>query len=445
LRDTVPPSASEAGVTASVPRAAQAAPDVSSNLAGVSVLVVGINFAPETTGIAPYTTALVDALQSAGMRVRVVTGIPHYPAWKVSDERFQHGSRWREEIAGVPVVRVRHHVPGGASLAGRLRMEAEFMARAARVVRADDSDLVICVTPSLAAAAAVLAGRRGRPFGVVVQDLTGAAVVQTGSGGKFVSGLVGLVERTALRRATAVGVITPRFRDAVGQLGVAPLRVHDTTNFTHVTGVDASVTEAQERLVWRRDRAAVVHTGNMGRKQGLETVLRAGEIAQERDLPVQFYLVGDGNVRAELEAACTTDRVTFLPPVDNDTYPWVLAAADVLILCEKPGVVEMSMPSKLTSYVSAGRPVVASVEPDGITAEQLRRFSAAKETPAGDADALVEGVTATLADDRLAGTLVSGAERMREELYGRAAAYGRYRAFAAGVLAGQPERGRGPA
>jgi 2-polyprenyl-6-methoxyphenol hydroxylase-like FAD-dependent oxidoreductase len=43
-------------------------------------------------------------------------------------------------------------------------------------------------------------------------------------------------------------------------------------------------------------------------------------------------------------------------------------AADLLLLCERPGVLEMSLPSKLTSYVTSGRPLLAAVEPGGITA-----------------------------------------------------------------------------
>ncbi len=37
----------------------------------------------------------------------------------------------------------------------------------------------------------------------------------------------------------------------------------------------------------------------------------------------------------------------------------------------------MSLPSKLTSYLSTGRPVLAAVAPDGATAQELRRTGGA--------------------------------------------------------------------
>jgi colanic acid biosynthesis glycosyl transferase WcaI len=53
-------------------------------LRGTRIAVVGINYAPETSGIAPYTTEMCEFLASAGAEVTVLTGIPHYPEWRVT-------------------------------------------------------------------------------------------------------------------------------------------------------------------------------------------------------------------------------------------------------------------------------------------------------------------------------------------------------------------------
>ena len=67
-----------------VPGATSAAVDGSLYpLAGKKVLLVGINYAPEPTGIAPYTTGLAKALARYADEVRVLTGRPHYPHWTV--------------------------------------------------------------------------------------------------------------------------------------------------------------------------------------------------------------------------------------------------------------------------------------------------------------------------------------------------------------------------
>src|SRR4051812_28645577 len=51
----------------------------------VKVLVVGLNYRPEPTGIAPYTAAFCEGLVERGHQVRVLTTMPHYPEWRVGE------------------------------------------------------------------------------------------------------------------------------------------------------------------------------------------------------------------------------------------------------------------------------------------------------------------------------------------------------------------------
>ena len=68
------------------------------------ILLYGINFAPELTGIGKYTGEMAAWLAARGHQVRVVTAPPYYPAWKVGDG-FRNG--WTTEVmdcrgAGAP-------------------------------------------------------------------------------------------------------------------------------------------------------------------------------------------------------------------------------------------------------------------------------------------------------------------------------------------------------
>src|SRR5258708_5194828 len=91
---------------------------------GVKIAIVGINYAPEPTGIAPYTTALATGLTLRGHDVQVLTGYPHYPQWKRDDA--SSGFRSGEETDGVLVRRFSHHVPRQLSWIGRAAMEMTF-------------------------------------------------------------------------------------------------------------------------------------------------------------------------------------------------------------------------------------------------------------------------------------------------------------------------------
>ena len=48
------------------------------------ILVVGLNFQPEITGIGKYTGEMAAYLSSKGHQVRVITTPPYYPYWRYS-------------------------------------------------------------------------------------------------------------------------------------------------------------------------------------------------------------------------------------------------------------------------------------------------------------------------------------------------------------------------
>ncbi len=62
---------------------------------GPRLLVVGINYAPEHAGIAPYTTQACDYLASGGAQVIALAGIP--PACQGAPER--RGVSWGPQLA----------------------------------------------------------------------------------------------------------------------------------------------------------------------------------------------------------------------------------------------------------------------------------------------------------------------------------------------------------
>jgi glycosyltransferase involved in cell wall biosynthesis len=94
-----------------------------------------------------------------------------------------------------------------------------------------------------------------------------------------------------------------------------------------------------------------------------------------RDFPIEIVLAGDGHERERLErraAELRLDNLTFLPVQAVGRYETLLRAADVLLVSQLPSVGAMALPSKLTSYFAAGRPILAAVSPASETASELR-------------------------------------------------------------------------
>ncbi|WP_240957273.1 glycosyltransferase family 4 protein [Streptomyces chilikensis] len=399
------------------------------------LLLVSTNYAPEHTGIGPYATQVAEHWSAQGHETHVLAGMPHYPSWSV-DPAYR--GRWRMTGTrnGVTVHRRRHLVPSRQTAARRAAFEATVLGHQLAVPpRMERPDAVFAQLPSLAGGvvAARLAARWRVPFVPVVQDLMGAAAEQSGiSGGDRAARAAAGVEGYVLRRATLVGVIHETFADRVVALGVDRGRIRVVPNWSHVAAPSADREETRARLGWGAE-PVVLHSGNMGLKQGLEVLVGAARLDPE----VRWVLMGDGSRRAALrETASGVPNVEFLPPAGNEEFPDVLAAADVLAVTQRASVLDMSVPSKLTSYFAAGRPVVASVADGGGTAEEVRRSGAGVLVGPEDPAALLEAVRKLAADPAAADALGARGPHHVAEHLGRGAGLARYDALLAEVLAG---------
>lgn len=379
----------------------------------VRATVIGLNYAPEPTGIAPYTSAAAAGLSGARMAVTAITGYPHYPQWRIPAD--YPGWRRKEVVDGVPVLRLRHPVPSDGGLFTRTLMELVFGFRAA-TAHWLDADVVLAVTPALLATAQIVARARltRHPVVVWVQDIYTLSAAETGSA-SAAAGLIARVESWTLRNADRVIVIHDRFAEFVTErLGVAPERVDVVRNWTHLSGPDAVASLAtRRRHGWADDETVVLHAGNMGTKQNLENVVRASRLAALTGERVRFVLLGDGHRRPALEAMEANPNLQFIDPLPVDEFASVMASADVLLVNELPGMTEMSVPSKLTSYFSTGRPVLAAVDAGSVTADEITAAGAGVLVPPDDPQALLDAARALAADPALTDRLGASALRYR--------------------------------
>jgi glycosyltransferase involved in cell wall biosynthesis len=370
------------------------------------VLFVAINYWPEPSGTAPYTTRIAEHLARQGHDVTVLTGYPHYPEWRISST-YPSRFSYREVINGVRVIRKRHFVPRRQTVAGRALYESTFLAHGL-VTRLRRPDAVIGVIPSLngGALARVLAARFRVGYAVIAQDLMGRAAGQSGiSAGSSVAGVISRAEAWSLRRARLVAPVSVAFIPYLKSLGISDAQLVHLPNWTLHSVAAVDRVEVRRRLGWG-DEQVVLHAGNMGLKQGLEQVLVAAKMAVLAAPHVRFVLLGDGSQRAVLEAASAgLPNVQFLPTQSADDYARALAAADVLLLSERRTSVDMSLPSKLTAYCAAGRPIVAAVRKGGATWAEVEGIGAGLLVPAGNPEALLGGLATLRGDPALADKL----------------------------------------
>jgi colanic acid biosynthesis glycosyl transferase WcaI len=257
--------------------------------------------------------------------------------------------------------------------------------------------VVIGTCPSLAAGmlacAASVAYRV--PYGLIFQDLMGLAARQSGvAGGDRVASVVRRMELAIARRADAVAIIAEGFRAYFQAGGVAPQKIVRLRNWSRRVEPQDQREQTRARLGWPPGELVCLHGGNMGQKQGLGNLLDAAALLDGE--PIRIVLAGDGNDRARLQAEASRRGlvgVEFLPMQAPGRWEELMQASDVLLVNQRASVADMSLPSKLTSYFPAARPVVAAVAPDSETAREIQAAQAgyvvAPENPAALRDALL--------------------------------------------------------
>jgi glycosyltransferase involved in cell wall biosynthesis len=355
------------------------------------------------TGIGPYTAGLAEYLVTHGYEVTVITGLPHYPDWQIARGTRRALTR-TESINGVSVVRAAHYVPGRQDAARRAVYEGSFGLTALLAgISLDRPDAILGIVPSLSGGvlARVLSARHRAPYGLLFQDLMAPAASQSGiAGGGGVAKLTARAEAWASAGARAVGVVTTSFEPYLQSIGVPLDRIHRVPNWTNISRPAIPVPETRTRFGWSPGDQIVLHAGNIGLKQGLEQVVRAARLCAQRDANVRFVFSGGGNQASAIERAAEgLPNVSFLGIQPDGIHASLLAAADVLLVSERHAQIDMSLPSKLTSYFAAGRPIVAAVPDGGASATELARSQAGLRVDAGDAEGLLEAL-ARLRTDR---------------------------------------------
>jgi len=361
------------------------------------ILLLGLNYAPEVVGIGPYTTELAEHLVESGNEVSVLTSFPYYPHWMI-DPAYRRTRPFRvERIKGVRVVRSPILLPGTGHKPFRRILFDSSLAVTSLMASAGIGavDVVICVSPplQLGVTAWLIARTRGASLVLHLQDLVPDAALSIGMmrEGRAVR-LARRLERFVYSRADRITAISQGFLDNLLGKGVPAEKLRLLPNWVEMTKFNGASDPAMRATLGAQNgETLVLHAGNMGAKQGLETVVDAAAALANENIVV--VLVGDGSYRRELEARATQLGLTNLKFVPlQDDFPATLAAADLLVLAQRSRLVDSVAPSKLLGYMAAGKPVVAAVNEVSEAGRIIREAQCGVVVPAEDPQALAAAV-----------------------------------------------------
>jgi colanic acid biosynthesis glycosyl transferase WcaI len=380
------------------------------------ILIYGLNYAPELTGIGKYTGEMAVWLAERGHEVRVVTAPPYYPAWRIRQD--YRGAWYRTERApGGPVVyRTPLYVPERPTGIKRIVHLLSFMLGSLPVMLREmfwQPQVVFTVEPTFFCAPLTLfvAKSAGAACWLHVQDFEVDAAFELGllpAQGPIHDAAL-RVERFFTYAFTRVSGISPRMVDRARAKGVPVESVVLFPNWVDVDAIYPIDPPANKGTTTRRDLAPLVpdieakiillYSGNMGAKQGLELLAPLAEAFSD-DPRIHFLFCGDGAFRKRLETLVAhRPNVSMLPLQPLDRLNDLLNSADIHLLPQRASAADLVMPSRLSAMLSSGRPVIATAEHGTQVAQVVEGRGLV--VPAEDDEALHAAVQRLVDDEQL--------------------------------------------
>jgi len=410
----------------------------------MKLLVIGINYFPEQTSVAPFTTGLCEHLVELGHSVLVITAFPYTPYWRIYKEYrglvYKH-----EQIRGVDVRRVIHFIPSKPrNLVQRLLHDITFSFNAMFAIATVGSfDGIFCSSPPpfVPTVAWMASHIMGVPFAMQLTDLASDAASALGimryQGG--LSHLAQVIENFNYQRAAGISVLCSGFKDRLVNRGVSASKIHIVPVWADTETIRPLERENIFRSQNNLDKKEYValHAGNMGLKQGLKTVVEAARLTEMKPTKIRWMLAGDGEERGQLlDLASHYDlsKLMILPLQPKETLPFMLAAADVLLLIQKASVTDMVIPSKLLTYMAAARPVIASVNFESETARLIRDADCGLIIPPENPRMLSEAVENLCSAPKEAARLGQNGRNHVEKYFAKESVLGLYDIFLQSVF-----------
>jgi colanic acid biosynthesis glycosyl transferase WcaI len=370
------------------------------------IIIYGINYSPELTGVGKYSGEMAEWLASRGHEVRVVTAPPYYPQWRIRDGFSNAWSKEEKNYteaafnngSGVLVYRCPLWVPARPSGYKRLLHLVSFALSSLPVMLSQvlwRPDVVVVVEPSLLCSpGALLLARlvRGRAW-LHVQDFELDAALDLGliRVGLLRKGLL-LIEQWLMKRFDRVSTISVRMLGKLGAKGVAKSQSVLFLNWVDCSKVYplTHVSPLRDTLGIASDEIVLLYSGNMGQKQGLEMIITAARLLQA-DARLRFVMCGEGSSYEALRTMAEgLVNIIWIPLQPLEQLNALLNLADIHLLPQHLAAADLVMPSKLTGILASGRPVIATAT-EGTEVWTLVEGKGINTAP-GDVDALVSAI-----------------------------------------------------
>lgn len=225
------------------------------------------------------------------------------------------------------------------------------------------------------------------------------------------------MERYCARTAAHVVAIGDGFTGTYRRWGVDPGRVSVIPNWAPLGKIFPTERDNPRSADLFGDDATLrlVYAGTIGRKHNPQLLVELLDRAAARGVKVSLTVVSEGDAAADL-AQVAVERpeldLRVLPFQPADDLPYVLGASDVLVALLEPDATAFSIPSKVLSYMAAGRPILGLMPTDNPAAQDILASGGCVAEPTPEGAGQAAEWLATLAGDPAA--VAQAGRRARE-------------------------------
>lgn len=296
------------------------------------------------------------------------------------------------------------HAPyGKVSLSGRLKGEVEWAGRCIEALEKDPPIVIIASTVPLVPLLRIQAWalRHGIPFVYWLQDFQGRAMHDLlgrkfGFLGKLAGNLASMWEQRALARSDMVITIAPGHEKQLPRSVLKSGRHALLENWANIEEIPVLPPDND----WARRHGFhrttnIVYSGTLGLKHDLDMFYAlAAALKNRADTRIVIVSSGQAADFVRQEAASRgLDNIVSLPFQPYANVPEVLASSAILIAPLERSAGSFCVPSKILSYLCAGRPTVLAIDAENLAAKMIDRAGAGITVDPGHPEKFIAAVT----------------------------------------------------
>ncbi len=313
----------------------------------------------------------MDWITKHGHEVRVITTPPFYPKWKI-DPHYDAHHYQKETKDNLVLWRCPIYIPAKPGFFKRLLHLLSFSTTLFPIFIFNllwKPDLIWTVEPTFAPIPFIILFSKLAKIKswIHIQDfeIDAAFEITSGGGKNIIKKILNKIHDWFLKKFDVISTISNNMRELLLQRHLNEKKCHLIPNWvdTHQIKPLDTPSPFRAQLGIDPEHTVALYSGSMGDKHGLEILIASFRALE--NTPISLVICGEGvNKNTLMRSAENLKNVFFLPLQPWEKFNELLNLADIHLLPQNPSATDLVMPSKLTSMLASGKPIIATTNPE---------------------------------------------------------------------------------